>query len=263
MNILEKIIANKQNEVAAQRLKVPTDHLIRSEKFERKTISLKDSIKNSSGIIAEYKRSSPSKPVCTDLNLLDVLSEYDKQEIAGVSVLTDKDFFSGSLDDVSTARAIIDRPILRKEFIIDEYQIFEAKAAGADAVLLIAEALDEYHILSLTTIAHALGLEVLLELHDESSIDKINDQVDIIGINNRNLKTLDTTVEQSLRMQKYLPYETVKISESGISNTSQIKTLSEAGYDGFLIGTSVLDQAGLLAELVETSLHYKCQHHEG
>jgi len=241
MNFLEKIIAEKHKEVKYRREVTSVKNLTRMELFKRETISFSESIKNGSGIVAEFKRMSPSAGRFNlDGNLEEVLSFYQSNGVSGYSILTDNKNFGGHLIDLTQAREIVSGPVLRKDFIVDEYQLFEAKAFGADAILLIADALDEFHCENLAIVAKSLGLEVLMEFHSKEELNKINDNVDVIGINNRNLKTLKTDIQTSIDLIKYLPFDRVKISESGICNPSQIKALLDVGYDGFLMGEYLL-----------------------
>ena len=241
MNFLEKIVAEKHKEVKHRREITSVKSLTETELFGRDTVSFSESIKKGSGIVAEFKRMSPSAGSFNiDGNLDETLSFYQSHGVSGYSILTDKEKFGGDLIDLTAAREIVTGPVLRKDFIVDEYQIFEAKAFGADAILLIADALDEFHCENLAIVAKSLGLEVLMEFHSKEELRKINDNVDVIGINNRNLKTLKTTVETSMDLIKNLPHDRVKISESGINNPNQIKELLEVGYDGFLMGEYLL-----------------------
>ncbi|XLS28272.1 indole-3-glycerol phosphate synthase TrpC [Flavobacteriaceae bacterium M23B6Z8] len=243
MNILDKIIADKRNEVALKKQLIPTAQLERSVLFERETISLSERLKSSVvGIIAEHKRRSPSKAVINQsLNVNDVASGYEKAGVSGMSVLTDSKYFGGSLDDILLARAASQLPLLRKEFVIDEYQILEAKAYGADLILLIAAVLSEKEIKELAGIAQQLGLEVLLEVHNEQELHKsLVPSVNMLGVNNRNLKTFEVSLETSKFLSDLIPNDFVKVSESGISSVSAIKELKEYGYQGFLIGENFM-----------------------
>jgi len=262
MNILDKILDIKRKEIEVKRRQQSIDSLIKQPLFSSETISLSDSITNGSGIIAEYKRWSPSAGKIQDRSIDEVVGFYKEHNVSGYSVLTDEEYFGGRVGDMRTAKRVVEGPILRKDFIIDEYQLFEAKAYGADAILLIAEALDAYHALSLTTMAHSIGLEVLMEFHSAEEVEKLNDSVDVIGVNNRNLKTLETRIETSEEMLKFLPYNKVKITESGIEQANQIKFLYDLGFSGALIGESVLKSPGLLAELSEAALGAKFVNHE-
>jgi indole-3-glycerol phosphate synthase len=241
MNFLENIVAEKHKEVKHRREMTSVKTLTETELFGRETISFSKSIKNGSGIIAEFKRMSPSAGSFNiEGSLAETLKYYESNEVSGYSILTDKEKFGGDLIDLTEARQTVSGPVLRKDFIVDEYQIFEAKAFGADAILLIADALDEFHCENLAIVAKSLGLEVLMEFHSKEELRKINDNVDVIGVNNRNLKTMKTDVQTSIDLFKYLPFNSIKISESGIHNSDQIKELLEVGYDGFLMGEYLL-----------------------
>jgi len=243
MDILEKIVADKRLEVALKKQLIPTFQLEQSVLFERETISLVKNLQNSpSGIIAEHKRRSPSKQVINhNLNVFDVAQGYEKSGVCGMSVLTDGKYFGGSLDDLLLARSSCNLPLLRKEFIIDNYQILEAKAYGADVILLIAAILTQEEIKSFSEFAKSLQLEVLLEVHNEAELQKsIMPSLDMIGVNNRNLKTFEVSLETSKTLSSYIPNEFIKISESGISNVEAIKELKPFGYQGFLIGENFM-----------------------
>ncbi len=238
MTILDQIIADKKFEVALKQKVVPRKQLEQSALFERATTSLAQALKNGSGIIAEHKRRSPSKSVINNkLSVQEVAWGYEKAGASGMSVLTDGKYFGGSLDDLLIARASVEFPLLRKEFIVDEYQILEAKAHGADAILLIAASLTKKEIEDFSAFAKALHLDVLCEAHNEEEVHKsICPTVDMIGINNRNLKTFEVSLETSKSLIKLIPDAFVKVSESGISSVNAIKELKPYGFEGFLIG---------------------------
>ena len=241
MNYLEKKIQEKYLEVLKNRHRKPVSELTKSRFFNRESISLSNAIKQGSGIIAEFKRKSPSAgDFNMDGSLLDTVRLYQKNGVSGYSILTDSKDFGGSISDIEDIRPLVDGPILRKDFIVDEYQIFEAKAAGADAILLIAAALDEFHCENLAFMAKSIGLEVLMEFHTKDELVKMNKYVDVIGINNRDLKTLKTDLKYALELIKYLPYEAVKIAESGVKSDHDLRQLIAAGYDGALIGEFLL-----------------------
>lgn len=243
MNILDKITLDKRNEVALRKQLIPTFQLEQSVLFERQTVSLATNLRNSkSGIIAEHKRRSPSKSVINNtLNVQDVAKGYEDAGVCGISVLTDGKYFGGSLDDLLTARASCNLPLLRKEFIIDEYQVLEAKAYGADVILLIAAILTRNEIKQFSEFAKSLNLDVLLEVHNEEELHKsIMPSVDMLGVNNRNLKTFDVSLDVSKNLSNLIPNDFVKISESGISNIEAIKELQPYGYQGFLIGENFM-----------------------
>ncbi len=252
MNILDKITLDKRKEVELKKSLIPVSQLEQSVLFEKQTISLANKLRHSnSGIIAEHKRRSPSKSVINNsLNVQDVAKGYESAGVCGMSVLTDGKYFGGSLDDLLTARASCNMPLLRKEFIIDEYQMLEAKAYGADVILLIAAILTRDEIKQFSTFAKSLNLDVLLEVHNEAELQKsIMPSLDMLGVNNRDLKTFEVSLETSKTLSQLIPNDFVKVSESGISNTNAIKTLKPYGYQGFLIGENFMktDNPGVSA----------------
>jgi indole-3-glycerol phosphate synthase len=243
MNILDKIILDKRKEVALKKQVIPISQLENSVLFERKTLSLSEQLINSqTGIIAEHKRRSPSKAVINQsLDVSEVASGYENAGVSGMSVLTDSKYFGGSLDDLLMARAASKLPLLRKEFIIDPYQVVEAKAFGADLILLIAAVLSEKEIEELSLLAQRMGLEVLLEVHSEEELKKsLFPSINMIGVNNRNLKTFEVSLETSKTLAKSIPDDFVKVSESGISSVNAIKELKTYGFKGFLIGENFM-----------------------
>ncbi|WP_397363463.1 indole-3-glycerol phosphate synthase TrpC [Olleya sp. R77988] len=243
MDILTKIVNDKRIEVNLRKQLIPIKQLEQSILFERETISLAKKLKNSTtGIIAEHKRRSPSKQVINhNLNVFDVAKGYQDAGVCGMSVLTDGKYFGGSLDDLLTARACCNLPLLRKEFIIDPYQIIEAKAYGADVILLIAAILTKAEIKQFSELAKSLNLDVLLEVHNEAELNKsMMPSLDMLGVNNRNLKTFEVSLETSKQLSTLIPNDFVKISESGISSTEAIKELQPFGYKGFLIGENFM-----------------------
>lgn len=243
MDILTKIVEDKRVEVKLRKQLIPSKQLEQSILFDRKTISLVRRLEESNtGIIAEHKRRSPSKQIINnDLNVYDIAKGYDTANACGMSVLTDGKYFGGSLDDLLTARASCNLPLLRKEFIIDTYQILEARAYGADVILLIAAILTKAEIKQFSELAHQLDLNVILEVHNAQELhNSIMPSIDIIGVNNRNLKTFKVSLETSKQLSPLIPDEFVKISESGISSIDAIKTLRPYGYKGFLIGENFM-----------------------
>lgn len=252
MDILQKIIADKRREVELKKSIIPVSQLESSVLFNSRTNSLSKLLQNSaSGIIAEHKRKSPSKHIInSSFTVEEVVKGYQNAGVCGISVLTDMKYFGGSLDDLLLARASVTIPLLRKEFIIDEYQILEAKAHGADVILLIAAVLTRQEIKYLSEFAQSLGLEVLLEVHNEEELFKaIMPSLNMIGVNNRNLKTFEVNLSYSIELANFIPKEFVKISESGISNINDVKELQQYGFQGFLIGESFMkkENAGLAA----------------
>lgn len=241
-DILEKIIANKRLEVSRQQEAISIDMLLHAELFGRRVYSMKEALRHSpSGIIAEFKRRSPSKGwIHPGVNVKDVVPGYAASGASAVSVLTDERFFGGTLSDFFQARKLVQLPLLRKEFMISEYQIYQSKAMGADAILLIAAALSKDQVLTFSRLAHDLGLEVLLEIHQEHELDYLVPEIDLVGVNNRNLGTFETSVENSFRLIEQLPSEQICISESGISDPQTARALRSAGYRGFLMGETFM-----------------------
>ncbi len=243
MNILDKIVADKYKEVELKKSLIPVKQLESSVLFDRKTNPLASALRNSNtGIIAEHKRRSPSKSVINQkVSIQDVALDYETAGVCGMSVLTDGKYFGGSLDDLLLARASVQLPLLRKEFIIDEYQLLEAKAHGADVILLIAAVLTRDQIKMLSEFAKDLSLDVLLEVHNQEELEKsIMPSLDMLGVNNRNLKTFEVSTEISKLLSTQIPDDFVKVSESGISNIEAIKDLKQYGYQGFLIGENFM-----------------------
>ena len=244
MNILDKIIETKKVEVANQKKVVSVAQLEKYPLFKRECNSLKSNLlnENSSGIIAEFKQKSPSKgEINYQVKVEEVTKGYVEAGASGLSVLTDYEYFGGTLANLSKAReANPDIPILRKDFMIDTYQVIEAKAFGADVILLIAACLEKEQALVLAKKAKELGMDVLMEIHNEEELNVVNDYVDIVGVNNRNLKTFHVDVETSVTLSKLIPDKFVKISESGLAGASEIHYLRENGFKGFLIGETFM-----------------------
>lgn len=244
MNILDKIVEHKKKEVAERKQRTPVNALEQSLNFGNPRVSLKEFIRrpDKTGIIAEFKRKSPSKGVINGTAAVDqTTSGYARAGASGLSVLTDQEFFGGSTEDLMIARKANTCPILRKDFTIDEYQVVEAKSMGADVILLIAAILSPEQSRDLAKLAHALGLEVLLEVHDEFELERhVDIGADLIGVNNRNLKTFDVSIDVSKRLASLIPSSVVKVSESGISDAATIIDLQQFGYEGFLMGENFM-----------------------
>lgn len=239
MNILDKIVGQKQKEVAERKELKPIKLLEQSIFFESPVVSMRKYIQrpDKSGIIAEFKRKSPSKPSINPYAQVEsVTMGYMQAGASALSVLTDEHFFGGSSKDLETARKFNYCPILRKDFIIDEYQVLEARSIGADAILLIAEILTKDKVSQLAKFAKTLDLEVLLELHSEDQLSKYIPEVDLLGVNNRDLKTFTTDIAFSEKLADQLPADAVKVSESGINSATDVSRLKDCGYEGFLIG---------------------------
>ena len=244
MNILDTIIEYKKTEVAAAKERVTVTALQQSDLYLRKTFSLKQFLldETKTGIIAEFKRKSPSKGIINaTADVVEVTTAYTANGASCLSVLTDEHFFGGSEDDLRKAR-VNNIPILRKDFIIDEYQITEARAMGADVILLIAACLSPERVKELAVFAKSLQLEVLLEIHTEEELQHICDATEIVGINNRDLKTFTVDINRSIELGKKIPADKIKIAESGINNTDTICTFKNAGFKGFLIGENFMKQ---------------------
>ncbi len=247
MNILEKIVEQKRKEVAERASLYPVKLLEQSIFFSSPTISLKEYVlrKEKSGIIAEIKRKSPSKGAINHHVSIERTSiGYMQAGASALSILTDKEFFGGSSEDLMVARKFNFCPILRKDFTIDEYQIIEAKSIGADAILLIAAILEPRRIKVLSSFARSLGLEVLLEVHSaEELYPNVFSEVDLMGVNNRDLKTFEVNLEVSKKLAALIPDEIIKISESGIGSPETIVELRKFGYQGFLMGENFMKHA--------------------
>ena len=242
MTILDKIVADKRLEVAARREAVSFDHLKNMATGLPKGLSLKKALETSAtGIISEFKRKSPSKGyIHPNADAASVVSAYQAGGCTGVSVLTDEIYFGGTLSDFRNARQVLGCPMLRKDFMIDPFQVYEAKILGTDVILLIASALTMDEAYDLGELAHELGMEVLLEVHNEAELDYISRFTDMVGVNNRNLSTFVTDVQVSFDLADKIPAEFTKISESGLSETATVKKLREAGYKGFLMGENFM-----------------------
>jgi len=243
-NILASIVTHKLKEVAARKNEISITQLEAMPLFTKQALSLKVNLQkqHTTGIIAEFKRMSPSKGIINDkASVKELTAAYHKFGAAGISVLTDSEFFGGSLDDLSIAIQN-EIPVLRKEFIIDEFQIIEAKAYGASVILLIASCLTPTTTQLLVAKAKALGMEVLLELHDETELEHICDEVDFIGINNRSLKSFEVNIEHSLELKNKLPKGKLSIAESGIYSVETYELLKKEGFDGFLMGEYFMKQ---------------------
>jgi indole-3-glycerol phosphate synthase len=244
MNILDTIIEHKAFEVEAAKEKISVAELQQSDFYNRKTFSLKQFLLDDTktGIIAEFKRKSPSKGMINGTaDVLEVTTAYTTHGASCLSVLTDEHFFGGHADDLKKAR-VNNIPILRKDFIVDEYQVEEARAMGADVILLIAACLSPARVKDLAIFAKSLQLEVLLELHTEEELQHICDATEIIGINNRDLKTFTVDINRSIELGKKIPADKIKIAESGIDNIDTICTFKKAGFKGFLIGENFMKQ---------------------
>lgn len=244
MNILEKIAADKKKEVASLKESFSIDELSQMPYFEHECFSASTLIKKGSGVIAEFKRKSPSKGwISEKASATEIAKAYFEADASCISVLTDEKYFGGSVQDLVEVRRKVEIPILRKEFIVDPYQIFEAKAIGADFILLIAEILSAEQVKDFSSKAKELGMETLLEMHSEKQLSKICDTLDLVGINNRNLETFEVDLDRSIELLDKIPKRFVRVAESGISNPKEVVKLKKAGFDAFLIGENFMKTA--------------------
>jgi indole-3-glycerol phosphate synthase len=246
MNILSEIIENKKIEVEEKKSLYPVKLLEKSIYFNTNPVSLKKYLlrRDKNGIIAEFKTKSPSKGAINPYANIEKISiEYMQAGASALSVLTDEKYFGGNTKNLTKARKYNYCPILQKDFFIDEYQIVEAKSIGADAILLIASALPKAKLESMAKLAKSLGLEVLFEVHNENELDLINEHIEIVGVNNRNLETFETDINQSIKLSSIIPNNLVKVSESGIHEVCDIIKLKSYGYNGFLIGENFMKTA--------------------
>jgi indole-3-glycerol phosphate synthase len=263
MNILDEIIASKRKEIAQLKESMPISVLEKSPYFNRTCLSLKKVLKDEekSGIIAEFKRKSPSKEIINSSASVEVVTKgYAGAGASALSILTDHQFFGGTNEDLIAARKANNIPILRKDFIVDEYQVIEAKSIGADVILLLANVLSYHELKELATTAKFLGMEILLEVRDKKDLDQINILVDCVGVNNRNLKDFKVDVKNSFDLAEFIPKDIIRISESGIDSAKAIYELKQAGYKGFLIGETFMKHQqpeAACAKLIEEIKAYK------
>ena len=245
-NLLNKILGYKKIEIEKNKAMYPQKLLEQSIYFETPSVSMKSylSRKDSSGIIAEFKRQSPSKGMINaHASVEEVSIGYMQAGASALSIITDNHFFGGKNQDLSEARKYNYAPVLYKNFIIDEYQIIEAKSVGADVILLIAECLTKNQLAILAKFAKSLGLEVLMELHSKEKLDRLSPDVDFVGVNNRNLDTFEVNVDNSLAILQFIPSDFMKISESGLNHPKTVNMLKNHGFDGFLIGEHFMKHA--------------------
>ncbi|WP_421919584.1 indole-3-glycerol phosphate synthase TrpC [Marinifilum sp.] len=244
-NILDRIVQKKLAEVALQKMKQPIYQIMSEENFKRKCYSAKESITKigASGVIAEFKRRSPSRGVINgNVTPNEVFGKYQAAGVSMVSVLTDESFFGAKTEDFETARKTLQIPLLRKEFIVDPYQIYQSKAMGADVILLIAAILTLQRCKDFAFLAKELGMEVLLELQDESELEHVNKFVDLVGINNRNLKTFVVDINKSIQLADKLPEDVIRVAESGLGSSDIVKKMREKGFQAFLMGEYFMKQ---------------------
>ena len=244
MNVLAEIIAKKRERVGAAKQVTPLEEMRRLADRPRKPHALRDALHaDGINVIAEFKRRSPSKgPIRADANLTEVVLSYQTGGAAAISVLTEEDYFSGSLDDLRETKATVTLPVLRKDFVFEDYQVYESAAAGADAILLIVAALDDETLLRLRTLAEdELGLDALVEVHTSDEMKRAATcGANLIGVNNRDLRTFEVSLETSISLAPQAPRQSVLISESGLHSHDDVRRLYDAGYRGFLIGETLM-----------------------
>jgi indole-3-glycerol phosphate synthase len=250
-DILTAIVRNKRQEVERQKEAVKLQTLLgmAAERMERPVVSMSQSLKEKRpGVIAEFKRRSPSKgDIGPEAKVEDIIPAYEKAGAGACSILTDKQFFGGSFTDLQKVRSLTSIPLLRKDFIIDEYQIYQSRAMGADAILLIAACLEKEECERFAQLAHSLGLEVLLEIHTTEELSYVNEHVDMLGVNNRNLGTFHTDIANSYSLAENIKQilkerglTPLLVSESGIKSSEDIKRLQTAGFEAFLVGETLM-----------------------
>lgn len=261
MNILETIIASKKIEIAQKKKVKSISEIEKGPFFKNETLSFKEFLlrEDKTGIIAEYKRKSPSKGIINDKSAVsEITMAYAKYGASAISVLTDEEFFGGSLNDLLVA-TINEVPLLRKDFIIDEYQLIESKAYGAEVILLIAACLTKDEVKNLAGLAKNIGLNVLLEIHNEQELAHICKDVDVVGVNNRDLKTFTVDINRSIELSSQIPADKIKISESGIDSIESIKLLRGYGFKGFLIGERFMREENPALAFQNFTLELKMQ----
>ena len=244
VNILDKIVLTKKKEILQRSAGAPIGELRKRPFYNRDCLSLKPFLMDAdkTGIIAEFKRKSPSKGQINEhAGVIEVTAAYNRHGASALSVLTDREYFGGDTNDLTTAR-VIPLPILRKDFIIDEYQVEETKAMGADLILLIAACLKPEEVKKLAALAHGLGMEILLEIHNREELNHLCGEIDYVGVNNRDLKTFTVDVNRSVELSEAIPPGIIKIAESGISQASTIQMLRRYGYLGFLMGENFMKE---------------------
>jgi indole-3-glycerol phosphate synthase len=255
VNILDKIVRHKKEEVESLKSKYKISDFADSEFYPGECINILDTIKstNSISIISEIKKASPSKGIIKeDFNHLKIAEEYLSYGVDAISILTDKDFFQGNTSYLSDIKKISNVPLLRKDFIIDEIQIHEAKAIGADFILLICEVLDKYQIKDYSVTVNELGMRVLLELHSEKQLDQIDFDINkLVGVNNRNLENFTVDLKTTEHVSKQIPDDILVVSESGIHKQNDINYLKTLNIDAILIGEHLMKSGNINSSLQE------------
>ena len=242
MTILDKIAAVKREEVKKRRFANPVNILERSAFFNKTMPSFYEALaKPAPSVIGEFKRKSPSRGIINqNADIHNVALGYQNAGIAAMSVLTDEEFFGGNNSDLQEVAGFLKIPLLRKDFVVDEYQVIEAKAIGAAAILLIASILSKEEVDSFSGQALAFGMDILFEIHDRADLDKLSSNIKIIGVNNRNLKTFEVSMDNSEELLEHLPENCLKVAESGFHTAEDVAILYKKGYDAFLIGENFM-----------------------
>ncbi len=249
--ILDEIISYKKKELEARKAEIPVGIISSAIWNLPLPLNFKEALLPSSGgrirVIAEIKKASPSKGVIREeFDHLEIAKTYERNGASALSVLTDRHFFQGSIDYLSEIRQMVSLPLLRKDFVFDEYQIFEARGYGADAVLLIAAVLDDKELCDFVKLSLDLGMAPLVEVHDETELERtLKTNAELIGINNRNLQTFKTDINTTVRLMNSIPEDKIVVSESGINTKEDIKLLKDAGVDAFLIGEALMRESDI------------------
>ncbi len=255
MNFLEKIIQYKKENIPSKKKILPLNEIKNNLALNKKHKNFKTniSIPNQINLIAEIKHASPSRGIIRDpFNLLEIAKIYDSCGVSAISVLTEVEYFKGSIEYLKAVQSVTSIPLLMKDFIIDEYQIYEASIAGASAILLIAAILTKTEIRSFFILAHQLGMDAVVEVHDDEELEKVlSCDVDIIGVNNRNLKTFQVDLNTSIKLKKQIPPNKIIVSESGIKNREDILRLKEAGFNAVLIGETFMQSQNIKEKIEE------------
>ncbi len=246
-DILDKIVAVKREEVAAAMVRKPMDVMRADAESRVLTRDFEGAMRaklaaGQAAVIAEIKKASPSKGVLrADFIPADIAQSYAEHGAACLSVLTDKQFFQGSVDFLKQARASCDLPVLRKDFMVDPYQIYEARAMGADAILLIAACLDDAQMADMEAVARRLDMAVLVEVHDRAELDRaLKLKTRLVGVNNRNLKTFEVSLQTTLDLLPHVPADRLLVTESGILSADDVKRMREAHVNAFLVGEAFM-----------------------
>jgi indole-3-glycerol phosphate synthase len=246
MNLLNKIVDKKKKKLDSLKTKVPLREIKSRASDVEWPRNFRNALRRDSGpirLVAEIKKASPIKGVIRqDFNPVTIASIYERKKVDAISVITEEDYFQGKLEYLLDVKKITDRPLLRKDFIFDEYQIYESKEKGADAILLIASMLDENQSVEFLHLAKEIGLSVVFEVHDFKELEMVlHINAEVIGINNRDIKTLSINLDTTFKLKKEIPFDKIVVSESGIKTREDVRRLENAGIDSILIGTAFME----------------------